>query len=323
MEPQKSDSDLLSLQKKFYKNLQQLGRTSNTLKNYRVDLGCFNQYMIKEQKNLDIDKFNPMKIKQYGDFLQEKYTSNNSRRRRVQTLRLFFDFLVKKGLFSENPVKMIPSSPKFLDIPRPTSLKDIETLWAHLIEESHSGHPMEHLLAKRNQVIVLLIFGAAPRVSDIVNLKNKHIITGKSPRVIITPRQRDHYSVGLPALFTSLYKDYRQNLEEAKKSMKLQFDHVLFNANPHRIFSGGISARGLEIIFKEYKKHLRLDILTPKSLRQACIFKWLWMKKSDTLIKEWMGVAPSYSMKLYRSHMKDHVYKDDFLIKAYQNEPKQ
>ncbi|MCY4524956.1 MAG: site-specific integrase, partial [Halobacteriovoraceae bacterium] len=183
-----SNPDLLVLQNRFYKKLQLRGRTSNTLKNYRVDLGCFNQFLLEEQNNLEINKFNLAKIKAYSSFLYQKYNSDNSRRRRVQTLRLFFDFLVQERFFPDNPVRDIPTSPKFLDIPRPTSLEDIKKLWPCLIEDSHSKKTMERLLAKRNQVIVLLIFGGGLKISDLVKLKNKHIIIDKSSRVIITPR---------------------------------------------------------------------------------------------------------------------------------------
>ena len=117
----------------------------------------------------------------------------------------------------------------------------------------------------------------------------------------------------LPKIFTPLYKNYLNSLEEAKELTGLQFDELLFNANPYSILSGGLSARGLETIFKEYRRRLHLTILTPKSLRQACIFKWLTLRIKAPLIKEWMGVAPSYSMKLYEEHSPQNPYSEDFL----------
>ncbi len=101
-----------------------------------------------------------------------------------------------------------------------------------------------------------------------------------------------------------------------KGHSKIQFDQLLFNANPYRILAGGLSARGLEIIFEEFRKKLMIT-LTPKSLRQACIFKWIHQGKSDSVIKEWMGVAPSYGMKLYKEHASQHLYNEDFLEQMY------
>ncbi|MFI5391555.1 MAG: hypothetical protein ACHQYQ_09350, partial [Bacteriovoracales bacterium] len=54
--------------------------------------------------------------------------------------------------------------------------------------------------------------------------------------------------------------------------------------------------------------------ITPKNLRQSCIFKWLHQEHSEDLIKEWMGVAPSYSLKIYQDLMEKNYYNDDFLV---------
>jgi hypothetical protein len=54
--------------------------------------------------------------------------------------------------------------------------------------------------------------------------------------------------------------------------------------------------------------------MTAKSLRQACIFKWLNMNIPHTTMKEWMGVTPSYSLDLYLEELKKDpsgkVFKD-------------
>ena len=58
-------------------------------------------------------------------FLEKKYSSINSRRRKLQTLRLFFDFLVENEAYPENPIKKIASAPKSLLPPAPTTYPEI------------------------------------------------------------------------------------------------------------------------------------------------------------------------------------------------------
>ena len=70
---------------------------------------------------------------------------------------------------------------------------------------------------------------------------------------------------------------------------------------------------GIEIIFKEYSEKLKIE-LTPRSLRQACIFNWL-KDKNEESIKEWMGVAPSYCLKQFKEHLPKHIYSDFSLKK--------
>ncbi len=308
--------ELIGLQEEFFRRLGSMGRSRNTLKNYRTDLDCFNHYLRETQKRMDISHFGQSEILEYGSYLQVKYTSDNSRRRRVQALRIFFDYLVEKSLFPSNPVRKLTTSPKFLDIPRPTPLVDVKTLWNYLLNEAKNSSDMSKLLAYRNLVTLLLIYGGGLKVSDLTNLKTEHITLTMPPRVMVLADRRDPYSVELPNVFTSVFSDYRKLLEEMKSKSQMEFDHLLFNANPYRILSGGLSARGLEIIFEEFRKKLIIT-LTPKSLRQACIFKWIHQGKNDALIKEWMGVAPSYGMKLYKEHADKHLYSEDFLEEMY------
>ena len=303
---------LLNLQFEFLEKLKVDGKSRNTLKNYKTDLDCFNHYLTSKQGSLDFADFGPTKVMEYGAFLEAKYSSNNSKRRRIQALRIFFDFLMQKGLFSENPVRKLKASPKVLDVPRPTPQKDIQTLWAYLNDTSKCKNQLEKLIFKRNQVIVLLIYGAGLKVSDLAYLKKDHIHPGTETRVMIVPTKRDPYSVPLPHIFQKVFDEYLEMIKEITEKSGPHFDHILFNANPYRILSGGLSPRGLEIVFEELRR--KLDItLTPKSLRQACIFKWLKQKIEDGPIKEWMGVAPSYSLKLYKKHLNEFLYDEGLL----------
>lgn len=312
--------EMLNLQQDFFKQLAQKGRSNNTLKNYRTDLQCWNKYLLGEKQHLKIDDINVKQIELYGNYLEVKYNSDNSRRRRVQALRLFFDFLVEKQIMPSNPVRKIPTSPKFLDIPRPSSLIDLKTLWQHLLTQGQSKHAMTRLLAKRNQVIILFIYSGALKVSDLHNLKKDQVFLplheDEGPRVMVKPDKRDPYTIGLSQVFVPVYQDYLQELESLMHSQSIDFDHVLFNANPYRILAGGLSSRGLEILFEQWRNQLMVSI-TPKSLRQACIIKWLQQRHEDGHIKEWMGVAPGYSLKLYKDNLTKNIYDEQFLMELY------
>ena len=130
------------------------------------------------------------------------------------------------------------------------------------------------------------------------------------------------HTVPLPAVFLNIYKNYNEQLTERKTRDDIEFDTLFFNANPYKILSAGLSARGHEIVFKEYSNNLKINV-TPKSLRQSCIFKWLQQDHNDSLIKEWMGVAPSYSLKLYKEHINQNIFDDSFLLELYKHNTSQ
>ena len=311
--------ELFELQQEFYRNLKTQGKSQNTLKNYKTDLDCFNFYLNTEYASVEVKNFDQALVTNYGKYLENKYSSDNSRRRRVQALRIFFDFLLNKSLVSSNPVRKLPTSPKFLDIPRPTPFIDVKTLWTYLVEESHSQDKIQELLSKRNQILFLLIFGAGLKVSDLSELKMSDItISNGEARVLIRHPKRDAYTVVLPKIFEKVFADYLAILDEMKAKSQITFDNLLFYANPYRIISGGLSPRGIEIIFEDYRNKLMIT-LTPKSLRQACIFKWIQQEKSVTLIKEWLGLAPSYDLKLYLEHAPNFLYNEEILEDIYSN----
>jgi site-specific recombinase XerD len=311
----KDTPHFLQHQNRFLKKLAKVGKTINTIKNYKTDLDCFNSYLTKRNHNMELAHFSDPDFMDYHSYLLDKYKSDNSRRRRIQTLRIFFDFLMEENLFHTNPVRAIPTSPKFLDIPRPTPFIDIKTLWQYLLEESRQEQGLPRLLSLRNQVIVMLIFGAGLKVSDLAKLKVEHLQLTQSPRVLSTPDKRDPYTIPLPAFFAALFEEYSQLLVKMKKDSRLHFEEALFSANAYQIISGGISSRGVEILFEEYRKKLMI-VLTPKSLRQACIYKWVQQKISDNLIKEWLGVAPSYSLAPYKENQVQ-FYAEDALAEIY------
>ncbi|MBL6988331.1 MAG: tyrosine-type recombinase/integrase [Bacteriovoracaceae bacterium] len=304
--------DFFKLQKEFGDKLERIGRGLNTRRNYLHDLDCFERFMKGRHDNWNLSSFSIGDAKDYNSFLKKTYNSDNSIRRKVQVLRIFFDFLMEKSIVSTNPVRKLPTSPKVLDIPRPTPLIDIKTLWTYLLEESYSSNNLSNLLAQRNQVLMLLIYSGGLKVSDLSDLQTGQIKLGNKPRVMIKKTPRDPYTIPLPPVFTPVYKLYLHNLEVEKQKSKLEFSYVFFNANHFQILSSKLSVRGIELVFAEYREKLQIQ-LTPKSLRQACIFKWLHQKKEDLLIKEWMGFAPSYSLKLYKENMSSHIYNDDFL----------
>ena len=311
--------ELFELQQEFYRNLRTQGKSLNTLKNYKTDLDCFNFYLNTEYASVAVKNFDQALVTNYGKYLENKYSSDNSRRRRVQALRIFFDFLLNKSLVASNPVRKLPTSPKFLDIPRPTPFIDVKTLWTYLVEESHSQDKIQELLSKRNKILFLLIFGAGLKVSDLSELKAADItIINGEARVLIHHPKRDAYTVTLPKIFEKVYIDYQTILDEMKAKSQINFENLLFYANPYRIISGGLSPRGIEIIFEDYRNKLMIT-LTPKSLRQACIFKWIQQEKGPSLIKEWLGLAPTYDLKLYNEHAAYFLYNENILEDIYNN----
>lgn len=302
--------NLLDQQNEFIKILANQGKSFNTIKNYKADLRCFNAFLLDKQKGLKMQAFTSAQVNEYSQYLDAKYGSPNSVRRRVQALRLFFDFLLERNLFPENPLKKMAVSPKVLDNPEPTPFKEVIDAYKLLKKRFDESEGLQKLVNSRNLVIFHLIYGAGLKVSDLAKLQFSSILKdSKGFRVLVEHPKRDPYSVPLPAVFLKDFQAYKSLYQEKD----LEIDELLFNANPYKILSGGLSPRGIELFFEELRRHLKNE-MTAKSLRQSCIFKWLNMNVNHATIKEWLGVTPNYSLELYLEEFKKDpvslVFKD-------------
>jgi len=311
---------LSKLTSEFLTKLKDQGKTLNTIKNYKTDLDCYKGYLESHQKDDQLRRTDLQHVLDYGKYLQVKYSSDNSRRRRVQTLRLFYDFLLINGHITENSVRKIPASPKFVDIPRPTNFGETLSWWRYLAEEiNHAREGLPTLIAQRNQILFSLIFFGGLKVSQLSDLQIDDLISEEgNSRVMVTHKKRDPYTVALPNYLDKIISDYKINLTREKVNSGLNFSQALFNANPHRILSGGLSPRGIEIIFEDIRGKIDAEA-TPKKLREAAICRWINLSTPTQTIKEWMGVAPSYSLNRFTNISDDFFYSEDAYEQMYLN----
>jgi site-specific recombinase XerD len=298
------DFNLLDKQHEFLKLLEHQGKSFNTVKNYKADLQCFNSFLIDKQQHLKIRAFTTTQVHEYSQYLDQKYGSPNSVRRRVQALRLFFDFLMGQNLFQENPLKKMAVSPKVLDNPDPTPFPEIIRTYQILKRRVTESEGLQELVHGRNVIIFHLIYGAGLKVSDLAKLSFGGILKDRANyRVLVEHPKRDPYSIPLSPMFNKDFQFYKTKLQEHLHHEGLEIEELLFNANPYKILSGGLSPRGTELFFEDLRREMKTD-MTAKSLRQSCIFKWLNLNVPHATIKEWLGVTPSYSLELYLEEMK-------------------
>ena len=292
--------DLLKTQQDFIDELTRAGKSFNTIKNYRADLQVFNKFLTQFKRPLTLKTFTITQVQEYTGFLDKTYGSPNSIRRRVQALRLYFDYLVIHHNFPDNPIKLVPVAPKLLEAPTPVPFKDLVKLTAHLLTRRDQLLGLERLIVFRNLIIVALIYETGIKVSDLARLELSDVLPDKSGlRLLVRPPKREPYTIPLSSHFKALWKDYKAELTTLWPGPG-EPSFVLFNANPHRILSGTLSPRGTELFFEEARKLLKIEI-TARSLRQACVFRWMCEHVSEGQIKEWLGVAPDYDISLYVS----------------------
>lgn len=297
---------LITYEENFLNELESRGKSFNTIKNYRTDLQCFNHFLSGNKSLNSFNEFSFTQVQEYQTYIEDKYPSPNSRRRRVQALRIFFDYLVTHELFPNNPIKKMVVSAKVVEKPHPVIFENIQKILSLYRSRYQEKEGFEKFLILRNLLLIHLIYGAALKVSDIASMTMNHINLDKNGvyRVLVAHPKRDPYTIILPESFTSIFNFYKKELNTYKEKFQMEFDEILFNANPFKILSGGLSARGIEVIFHELSKDLDFKV-TARDLRQSAIFRWIQKGIPETTIKEWLGVTPHYSLKPFKDEIKE------------------
>lgn len=306
---------LLHYQKSFLDHFKSMGKSENSLKCYRLDFNCLNDFVKNHFKQVKQDvTFDHGITKNLEHYLGEKYPNINSVRRKLQTMRLFFDFLVEKKIVQINPIKQIQSSPKVLYPPTLHKMVEIESVQLYLIYKiKNSSSSKEVLQNFRNYILFLIIYHGGLSVTLLSNLKKEHFLNLNTDddefRILISDnKRREPYSIPIPSAFKKTFKTYFNLLNEEMIKDDYFFDQVFFNSNSYRLISAGISARGLEDIFHKMCETLKLEIaITPKSLRQTATLHWLAENTPVSTVKEWLGVAPAYNISLYLIVLENNI----------------
>jgi site-specific recombinase XerD len=130
---------ILEQQKHFLQDYERRGKSKNSLKCYRLDFTIFNAFLALMQKHEtaqnNIDHFNAGFLESFDSYLRQKYKNLNSVNRKLQTLRLYYDFLKNKGLCDHNPMAKLKPSAKVLYPPTfhpQTHMEYIQT-YLHLL----------------------------------------------------------------------------------------------------------------------------------------------------------------------------------------------
>jgi integrase/recombinase XerC len=165
--------------------------SEHTLRNYRIDLESFADYLAPQDNmgnrvEIDISKIDVITVRSYISSLYQAKKKKSSVARRLAALRSFFRYLCQEKVVQENPAKLV-SSPK-LEKKIPNVLTVEEVIKFLDVPESDS------VLGKRDRAILELLYGSGLRVSELVNLnlndldfKNLALrikIKGKKERIV-------------------------------------------------------------------------------------------------------------------------------------------
>jgi len=157
------------------------GYSQNTVAAYRNDLTQMAAFITAEQAKGIITSYDEL-LKSYLLKLREKRYSVATTARKVASAKSFFKFMVDSGRMRENPTQKLPSPQVSKHALRFLSLSEYQKL---LAEPTKLSTPE----AKRDAVMLELLYATGLRISELVALNVKNIDLGQSCVHINSKRQ--------------------------------------------------------------------------------------------------------------------------------------
>ena len=183
------------------------GYSANTVKSYKTDLLQFQDFLTDFYTGIELQEATPLHIRSWIVAIMDKEVGARSARRKITTLKSFFNYLnLQTGILS-NPVEKI-TVPKFsTSLPPYLNNEDINTLFEK-IEFSNN------FKGTRDRLILEMLYSTGIRLTELISIKHSEIdvvhktikVTGKGNKQRIIPV--------IPALLNTLndYLDKKQKL---------------------------------------------------------------------------------------------------------------
>jgi len=243
----------------------QKGYSRHTIRNYRVDLRQFSQFLISRDKKSDAGRGSGLEVAAVDSFIIREYLGSLFGRfrrstiaRKLSAVRSFFLFLEKKALILENPAAEVAAPKLEKHIPNYLAVDDV----FRLLERPELDEPR----GLRDQAILEVLYSCGIRLSELESLNVSSVDFGQRLiRVMGKGRKERIVPVGRQAL-----RAVRKYLEATQGLRKRAGGDSLEGPLFMNLRGGRLTGRSVGRIIKRYVREsgLHSDI-SPHSLRHT------------------------------------------------------
>ena len=178
----------------YYEEFGQ-GKSINTIKSFKKDLGQLNEYIEDLGKEVRIEEIDEMMLRGFLLELQKEKVSKRSLNRKLSSIRGFFKYLKGQGAIEKNPTILL-SGPSFhTKQPEILTIKEVQALRGVIDTKKANG--------MRDRLIVELLYSSGIRANELLALSENlfdlerrqlKVSAGKQPRMVFfSERAREYY----------------------------------------------------------------------------------------------------------------------------------
>lgn len=158
--------------------------SQHTLKSYQNDLEQFTEYYKVSYEEDDLRKADYHIIRSWLAQLVQSGISPSSVNRKMSSLRSFFNYLIKQGVISINPMMKIQSLKSKKRIPVFLEMDKTEFLF----EKIEFGNDYK---GSRDKIILEILYMTGIRLSELINIKDRDIDFSKKMLKVLGKRNKE------------------------------------------------------------------------------------------------------------------------------------
>lgn len=268
----------------------ELRRSHLTVKAYQLDLGQFERFCDENlAPNTPISEVTKEELRKFlGVFGNHK---QSSLRRKIATLRSFFEFLLMEKFILENPAILLGKGlRKEKTLPRTVPVSELTKLFAKFVE-AEAGKTGRHL--ERDRAIAEILFSTGIRVGELcalnrgdVDLRNACLLVfgkGAQERIVPIPEGKPNDAL---AAYLTLNSD--TNCKENSP--------LFLNRNGNRI-----SCQSVRRLLRNYCRKAEIQRVTPHAFRHTLATLLLEKGTDIRYIQSLLGHSSITTTTIYAS----------------------
>ncbi|EOB3452100.1 tyrosine recombinase XerC [Enterococcus hirae] len=273
------------------------GYSEKTREAYEEDLTNFERFLTESGED-DLLKINHLDVRVYLSYLTDERYSRNSIRRKIASLRSFYQYLLKEEVIKENPFSYVHLKKKNLKLPRFFYENEMQVLF-----DSVKG---EKPLDLRNQALLEVFYGSGIRLSECSNLKLAEIDFDSEVMLIHGKGNKERYAP-LGSFAQDALQEY---FEKGRKVLmdKYHKSHDYVFVNHH---GEPITPTGIEYVLNQVIKKSSLDSsIHPHMLRHTFATHLLNNGADMRTVQELLGHANLSTTQIYAHVTKESLQKN-------------
>jgi len=200
----------------------ELNLSPHTAAAYGTDLRQWEQFMTNGNEPLDVRSVTPSDIRVWILDLSNRGDGPRTMRRKVQAVRSFYKWLMRKGEMQSNPAESVELArlPKRLpQLVRNSSMDE-------LLDKEIDSSDFEQV---RNHLIVMMLYETGMRRAELIDLRDSNVDVGKGELKVHGKRDKDRiipFGTEL-AEWINVYRDLREEMVHGS-----EFFFVRFSGEP-------------------------------------------------------------------------------------------